>query len=112
MGCFNMPTKPTLCIVSPWNYPLFNPANQTGFGGWEVRIALIAKELTKRGRFAVSLVVADHGQPHREQREGVTLYSWVGRPFWGIPQPADQSKNGARPHNFLVRMSNRLKARF
>src|SRR5205085_1245281 len=75
-------------------------------------IALIAKELAKRGWFDVSLIVADHGQPHKEQREGVALYSWVGRPFWGIPIPANQSKDAKRSHRVTGRMSNWLKARF
>lgn len=70
-----------LCIVSPYSYPLFNPEQcRTHFGGWEVRTALIAKELARRGNFEVSVVVWDHGQPHIEQRDGVTLYSWSGKP--------------------------------
>src|SRR5712691_6147069 len=84
-GCYKMTDKPKLCIVSPWNYPLFNRENQSHFGGWEVRLALIAKELAKRGRLKVNLVVADHGQPHVERRESVTLYSWIGREIWGVP---------------------------
>jgi len=107
-----MMRKPNLCIVSPWNYPLFNLDNQTHFGGWEVRITLIAKELAKCGRLKVSLVVADHGQPHREQREGVTIYSWIGRPFWGIPMSNDHASDSRRKHNFLVRVSHWLNRRF
>lgn len=90
-----MTGKPKLCIVSPWNYPLFNPENQTHFGGWEVRLVLIAKELAKRERLKVTMVVADHGQPHLELRHGVTLYSWIGREIWGVPlqeSPADVPK--------------------
>jgi len=79
--------KPKLCITSPWNYPLFNPDNQTHFGGWEVRVALLARELARRGNFQVNLVVGDHGQPHVEQFNGVNLYSWVGREIWGISSP-------------------------
>lgn len=80
-----MVRTPHLCITSPWNYPLFNPECQSHFGGWEVRVALIAKELARRRNFRVSLIVGDHGQPHVEQRDGVTLYSWIGREIWGIP---------------------------
>jgi glycosyltransferase involved in cell wall biosynthesis len=76
---------PHLCITSPWNYPLFAPDCQSHFGGWEVRIALIAKELAGRGRFRVSMVVGDHGQPHVELRDNITMYSWIGREIWGIP---------------------------
>src|SRR5262249_16001647 len=97
---------------SPWNYPLFNPHNQTHFGGWEVRITLIAKELAKRGQFKMSLVVADHGQRHREHREGVTLYAWIGRPFWGIPGPDGQASNARANHNVLLTVSQWLNRGF
>lgn len=76
---------PRLCITSPWNYPLFHPESHTHFGGWEVRLSLIARELARRGNFQVALVVGDHGQPHTESIEGVQLYSWIGRTIWGIP---------------------------
>jgi len=97
-----------LCIVSPWNYPLFNPQNQTHFGGWEVRIALIARELARRGRFDVSIVVGDHGQPHVERIAGITLYSWRGRTIWGIPSPENREKDSqARaPNSFQARLLN------
>lgn len=102
-----------LCIVSPWNYPLFNPQNQTHFGGWEVRITLIAKELARRGRLNVSVVVGDHGQPHVERIAGVTLYSWNGRTIWGISAPEHQDKScqvyGRK--SFLVRILDRLRQR-
>ncbi len=88
-----MISSPRICITSPWNYPLFNPDNQTHFGGWEVRIALIAKELARRGNFQVNLIVGDHSQPHIEQWDGVTLYSWIGRTIWGIPTPGRQEKS-------------------
>jgi glycosyltransferase involved in cell wall biosynthesis len=77
--------KPKVCFVAPYSYPLFNPQSQTMFGGWEVRIALIAKELAKRGNYAVSIIVADHGQPHKEIIEGVELITWKGKAMWGIP---------------------------
>ena len=65
--------KAKLCIVSPYAYPLFNPAyRKSHFGGWEVRVSLIAKELAKYERFDVSMIVWDHGQPHTEYRNGVT----------------------------------------
>lgn len=80
-----------ICIIAPYCYPLFNPAILTPFGGSEVRLALIAKELARKGLFHVSLVVGDHGTPHREQREGVTIYTLTGRPVWGISPARDQT---------------------
>lgn len=92
---------PKLCITSPWNYPLFNPNCQSHFGGWEVRIALIAKELARRRNFCVNLIVGDHGQPHVENRDGVTLYTWLGRTIWGIPVP-DSGPSGSTRKSSLA----------
>jgi len=80
-----MSRKPRLCIIDPWVYPLFSPQQQGHFGGWEVRVALIARELARRGFFKVSVVVGDYGQPHIEHHRGITLYSWRGREMWDIP---------------------------
>jgi len=73
------PQKIRLCIVSPYCYPLFNPKlKEAPFGGWEVRTYQIARGLASTGRFEVNIVVWDHGQPHIEQYDGVTIYSWQG----------------------------------
>ncbi len=85
--------KPRLCITDPWVYPLFVPQNQSHFGGWEVRVALIAKELARRDFFEVSVLVGDFGQPHIEYHKEITLYTWRGREIWGVPyQPPISSR--------------------
>ncbi|MCB9109941.1 MAG: glycosyltransferase [Anaerolineales bacterium] len=100
--------RPKLCITSPWNYPLFNPDNKTHFGGWEVRIALIAKELACRGNFQVNLIVGDHGQPHLECRHGVNLYSWQARQIWGIPFPSQKDNESS---GYLAGIIDRLRGK-
>ena len=75
---------PRICFVSPFCYPLFNTDIKVPFGGSEVRISQIAKKLSERNHFDVTLIVSDHGQPHIEQREGVTIYSWRERPYRAI----------------------------
>lgn len=72
-------SKQRICFVSPYSYPLFNPDYNSPFGGSEVRVALIAKELAQKDLFDVNLIVFDHGQPHVELRQGVRLYSLSGR---------------------------------
>lgn len=62
-----------LCIVSPFAYPVFAPEVKGPIGGAEVRAALLARELVKRGRWKVTLVVRDHGQPPVEVRDGVEI---------------------------------------
>jgi len=81
--------KPKICIYGIYCYPLFNPQYTGHFGGWEVRGSIIAKEIAKRGQFDVTMIVADHGQPHIEYREDVRLMTWVGREFWR--PPSDQN---------------------
>lgn len=71
--------RPRLCFVSLYSYPLFNPACESPFGGSEVRVAQIARDLARRGKFDVRLVVFDHGQPEVEQSDGIALYAWKGK---------------------------------
>jgi glycosyltransferase involved in cell wall biosynthesis len=65
--------KIRVCFISPKAYPLFNPAVESVFGGAEVDLYLLATELAKDERFAVSFIVADYGQPEEEVREGVRI---------------------------------------
>ncbi|HET9906353.1 MAG TPA: glycosyltransferase family 4 protein, partial [Anaerolineales bacterium] len=75
-------------------------------------MALIAKELARLEKFDVTMVVADHGQPHIEKRADVALYSWEGRSIWGIPSRDEQlgdPKNGSKPaESFSARLGRRL----
>jgi glycosyltransferase involved in cell wall biosynthesis len=80
-----MTRRPKVCITLPLAYPLFNPSRKGTFGGWEVRISLIARELARRGRFEVVVIVGDYGQPHHELIDNVNLISWTDREIWGIP---------------------------
>ena len=98
-----------VCFISPYNYPLFNPSINTKFGGFEVQIYNITRELAKSSEFAVSLIVADHGQPEREIREGVEIIPWTGQRYFGIPAPntLDVESNSSLPNiNFPEGGSN------
>jgi glycosyltransferase involved in cell wall biosynthesis len=77
--------RPRVCIYCPYCYPIFNPQFKGHFGGWEVRVSVIAKELARRGNFDITIIVADNGQPQVEYREGVRLISWIGKEFWKPP---------------------------
>ena len=87
----NTKHHPRVCITLPLAYPLFNNSSKGYFGGWEVRISLIARELAKRGRFEVALLVGDYGQPHVESIDGVKLISWRNRDIWGVPPRRNQN---------------------
>lgn len=56
-----------------------------------MRISLIARELAKRGRFEVVVIVGDYGQPHVEVIDEVKLVSWIHRDIWGIPPRRKQN---------------------
>ncbi len=85
--------KPKVSITLPLAYPLFNPSFKGTFGGWEVRISLIARELAQSGRFEVVVIVGDYGQPHHELIDKVNLVSWKDREIWGIPSRQNSVKS-------------------
>jgi len=59
-----------VCIVSPRLYHYLNNKSKTIAGGAQRQQYLIAHKLQQRG-FEVSAVVADYGQPHRVQYNGI-----------------------------------------
>jgi glycosyltransferase involved in cell wall biosynthesis len=63
----------TVCFIMPKAYPLFNPSVNAIFGGAEVDVSLLARELAKDERFDVACITADYGQADIERRDGVTL---------------------------------------
>lgn len=108
--------RPRVCINLPLAYPLFNNSFNGYFGGWEVRISLIARELAKRGRFEIVVLVGDYGQPHVESIDGVNLVSWKDRDIWGIPPRRNQNSitswnpfpYGSIPYNIWHRAQKRI----
>jgi glycosyltransferase involved in cell wall biosynthesis len=95
MSNFNKGIPKRVCFISLYSYPLFNPLCISPFGGSEVRVSLIAKELAKRDRFRISMIVFDHGQPDQEVRDGVSLLSWKGRacPLQVNPKRRNRTEN-------------------
>jgi len=62
-----------ICFISPKAYPLFNPKINATFGGSEVQIFLMAKEIA-RDNNNIHVVVADYGQKPKEVFLNVTLW--------------------------------------
>ena len=60
-----------ICIVSTKAYPLFNPKCNETYGGSEVQMFMLAKELSKE--FDVSVIVGDFGQKEIEEYDGVKV---------------------------------------
>lgn len=107
-----MPNTPSprqrikICFIGLYAYPLFNADCISPFGGSEVRVSLLAKELARRGNVDVSLITFDHGQPHIENRDGVRIISWTG---WHCPDPVSplepKDKMGSRGTVFTMGMT-------
>ena len=55
-----------LCIIIPKAYPVFNPRIKTTFGGAEVQLTLIGKELARQQDLEIEFMVADYGQKNVE----------------------------------------------
>lgn len=68
--------KPTIkiCFISRAAYPLFNPKCKATFGGAEVDLFMIAKELAKDKRFSVNFLVGDFGQKDIENINNVKIF--------------------------------------
>lgn len=69
-----MTKKKKICFVSLGAYPLFNPEIRATFGGAEVQLYLLSKELAKDPDYEVNFVVGDFGQKSLEIFDGVRVY--------------------------------------
>ncbi len=66
-----------ICFYSPHAYQLFNPRQQSAFGGAEVQLWRLARALAAKPGWQVSFIVGDYGQPPSEVRDGVRLVRTV-----------------------------------
>ena len=62
-----------ICFISPKAYPLFNPDIKEVFGGAEVDLYFLSRELAKDEDFDVSFITADYGQGPCETIDGVKV---------------------------------------
>jgi glycosyltransferase involved in cell wall biosynthesis len=65
--------KTKICLISPKVYPIFKPQVQSVFGGAEVQLSILGKELVKNN-FEVSFIVADYGQSKSEKIKGIYFF--------------------------------------
>lgn len=63
-----------ICFISPKAYPLFNARIKSTFGGAEVQLYQLSKELTKKADVCVHFMVADYGQNLLEIHNGVNVW--------------------------------------
>ncbi|MBN2270765.1 MAG: glycosyltransferase family 4 protein [Sedimentisphaerales bacterium] len=67
----NRPIK--ICFISPKAYPLFNADVKEVFGGAEVDLYFLSRELARDKDFEVSFITADYGQEKTEMIEDVRI---------------------------------------
>ena len=63
-----------ICFIAPKAYPLFNPSIEAVYGGAEVQLYQLGKELSNENQCKVSFMVADYGQNEKELIDGVEVY--------------------------------------
>lgn len=63
-----------ICFISPKAYPLFNPEIESVFGGAEVQISHLAKNIAKNKMVDCSIITADYGQGQKEVWDGVNIW--------------------------------------
>lgn len=63
----------SICLIAPKAYGLFDPAVASNYGGAEVDLSMLAKELAKDDSFRVRFITADYGQPSEQTLENVHL---------------------------------------
>jgi len=63
-----------ICFIGPKAYSLFNQEMFPDFGGAEVQLFLLAKELAKNKNLDVNFIVADYGQKELELYYGIKVW--------------------------------------
>lgn len=63
-----------ICFISLNSYPLFVKQSTGYFGGAELQISLLVKELVKDRNFQVSLICGDYNQPPTVRKKRLTIY--------------------------------------
>ncbi len=69
-------TEIKICFVSLYAYHLFNPKNNSRFGGAELQLYYLASSLAADPDFKVNFIVGDFGQPKIEEIRNVRLYKF------------------------------------
>ena len=64
----------SICFIAPKAYQIFNPKIKSTFGGAEVQLYSLAKEISKNKNFDVNFMVADYGQKCMEEYEDVKVF--------------------------------------
>ncbi|MFA4960233.1 MAG: glycosyltransferase family 4 protein [Candidatus Pacearchaeota archaeon] len=78
-----------VCFIGPKAYPLFNSKIKSTFGGAEVQLSLLAKEIAKERDLEVHFMVADYGQENLEKRANVKIWKSINFKSSKLKQVSD-----------------------
>ena len=65
--------KTKVLFISPKSYPLFNKKVKSTFGGSEVQLYFLGREVSNNSQFKVNFIVSDYGQKKEESFEDIKL---------------------------------------
>ena len=63
-----------IAIIAPKMYPVLKRSDIDTFGGAEVALALVARQLSQHADLDVHVLVGDYGQDEEERMQGLTLH--------------------------------------
>lgn len=66
-------SKTRIAFVANVGYSLFHEEIQETYGGGQIELYLLAKELQKKDNYDVAMIFLDYGQPHEERVDGIRL---------------------------------------
>ncbi|MFO0700107.1 MAG: glycosyltransferase [Nitrospira sp.] len=84
-----------VCFVMSQAYGVFRPRSDRVFGGAEVQVANLAKQLVQRGNCKVYVVTGEHQRKSMEDIDGVTV---ILDPFCAPSYASSASSNPSHPH--------------
>ena len=76
------PSKPIkICFIDFFAYPLFNPKSKIVFGGAQIQLYLLAKELTKDKKNSVSFLTDNRFQNKVQVINNIKVYQFLRTPL-------------------------------
>lgn len=69
-----------ICFIDWFAYGLFNPKSKIVFGGAQIQLYLLAKELAKNKKFAVSFLTDNQSMNQQDSLSGIKVYQLVRSP--------------------------------
>jgi glycosyltransferase involved in cell wall biosynthesis len=73
-----------ICFISLNSYPLFEKKSKQYFGGAELQISLVAKQLAKDKQFQITVINRDYGQKRLIKKGNIYLYRCFDKKYHSL----------------------------